>query len=64
MNRREATAADIVVGAHVYKGNGKTLYRVWAVIGEHAGVVKATTPKDPTRGTFYPFSAYTVPDAE
>ncbi|MFB9926311.1 hypothetical protein ACFORO_42565 [Amycolatopsis halotolerans] len=64
MVRRTATPADIWVGAHVFKGNGKTLYRVWAVRGDHAGVVKATTRKDPTRGTFYPIDTYTVEEGE
>lgn len=62
--RRPATAADLYVGALVYKGNGSTLYRVtvvgtWAGVVK-AGVVKATTAKDTTRVSVYRAETYTV----
>jgi ribosomal protein L2 len=65
--RRTATAADLTIGALVYKGNGSTLWRVWAVWDEatygrttRASVVKATTATDPKRGCFYRADEFTV----
>jgi hypothetical protein len=62
--RRQITPAEFVKGAHVYKGNGKTLYRIAGVATyqgiARAMVVKATTAKDPHRGCWYPITAYTV----
>ena len=68
--RRVAIAADMKIGALVYKGNGKTLYRVWRITpayqsaygmaGASASVVKATTKNDPKCGTSYVFCEYTI----
>jgi len=68
--RRAATAADMTVGALVYKGWGTTLYRVWRItpayqglcswISASASVVKATTKTDPKTGTSYGFGNFTV----
>lgn len=68
--RRPATQADMFVGNKVFKGNGKTAYRVWDVREEKtrqgtrmvAGLVKASTVKDPSvaRGSYWAASALTV----
>lgn len=62
--RRTVTPAEFVKGAHVYKGNGKTLYRIAGTRDQYgipvAMVVKATTVKDPHRGCWYPMTDYTV----
>jgi hypothetical protein len=65
--RRVATADDLTIGAHVFKGNGSTVWRVWAVWEPavyggafRASVVKATTATDPTRGCFYRVDEFTV----
>jgi hypothetical protein len=71
--RRAATDADLVVGALVHKGNGPTVWRVWAVWddgvarnggGRRASVVKATTATDPTRGCFYRAAEFTIAASE
>lgn len=60
-DRRPATATDITVGAIVYKGQGKVAYRVWGVREDGScSVVKATTPTDPTRGSWYRLAELTV----
>ncbi len=72
--RRPATAADLTIGAIVYKGNGATAYRVVAVVAEGAQhpnmgpvwtgpgamVVKEATKKVPTYGAFLRPEAFTV----
>lgn len=60
--RRPVTEADMVVGTVVFKGNGKTAYRVYAVrtvsvygggTALRAGLVKTTTKNDPSRSTWW-----------
>ena len=64
--RRQATEADLVVGAIVYKGAGSVAYRIWAVRpswnGEwlEAAVVKTTSKTTPGLPFCYPASTYTV----
>lgn len=72
--RRPATATDLTIGAVVYKGNGKTAYRVAAVVppgGQHpnmgpiwtgpgALVVKVETKRIPIYGAFLRPSEFTV----
>ena len=67
--RRPVTEADMVVGVVVFKGNGKTAYRVYAVrtvevygggTALRAGLVKTTTKSDPSRSTWWAASELTT----
>jgi hypothetical protein len=50
------------IGDIVRKGNGKVLYRVWAIShdGQRASVVKLDTKQTPKRGCFYRFKEFTL----
>lgn len=54
------TENAITVGSYVRKGNGRTVYRVWAVSETHASVVKATTATTPTRGCWYALDSFVL----
>lgn len=53
-------ANTLQVGDIVRKGNGTTLYRIWAIVNGKAAVVKVSSKTTPTRGCFYPLSLYTI----
>lgn len=67
--RRPAVPDDLVVGAVVFKGNGKVPYRIWGVRTDddgtptQVGLVKTTTATDPTRGTWWNVDELTVQPA-
>jgi hypothetical protein len=56
--RRPATSEDLIVGAHVFKGNGKVTYKVWAVesyqVGDRVSHKAQLTKVDAVKaGKFY-----------
>lgn len=62
MTSTAARATTLAVGDYVRKGQGRNIYRVWAVRDGYASVVKATTATTPTRGSFYPVASFVIVD--